>query len=328
MVAALNNPDSSIRTAALTALGETIAAKDLPLLIAQVLSPANADDAPAANKALHAASVRMPDREACAAALASAVDRAPAPVKVTIIEILGAVGGPKALQTIAAAMQGGEEALSDTGSRALGEWMTADAAPVLLKQATANAGAGNKYQVRALRGYIRIARQFQMPIADRAAMCQKALEAAGRSDEQKLTLAILERYPSIETLKVACNATHNPALKEDATMAALAIVAKLGPDSSEARQVLAEFKIEPPNVAIIKAEYGAGRKQQDVTDVLRKQLKGAPAIALSAGTYNESFGGDPVPGSAKQLKIQYQLNGKSGEVIFAENQPIVLPALN
>ena len=111
-------------------------------------------------------------------------------------------------------------------------------------------------------------------------------------------------------------------------MAALAIVAKLGPDSSEARQVLAEFKIEPPNVAIIKAEYGAGRKQQDVTDVLRKQLKGAPAIALSAGTYNESFGGDPVPGSAKQLKIQYQLNGKSGEVIFAENQPIVLPALN
>ena len=328
LVAALNNPDSSIRTAALTALGETIAAKDLPLLIAQVLSPANADDAPAANKALHAASVRMPDREACAAALASAVDRAPAPVKVTIIEILGAVGGPKALQTIAAAMQGGEEALSDTGSRALGEWMTADAAPVLLKQATANAGAGNKYQVRALRGYIRIARQFQMPIADRAAMCQKALEAAGRSDEQKLTLAILERYPSIETLKVACNATHNPALKEDATMAALAIVAKLGPDSSEARQVLAEFKIEPPNVAIIKAEYGAGRKQQDVTDVLRKQLKGAPAIALSAGTYNESFGGDPVPGSAKQLKIQYQLNGKSGEVVFAENQPIVLPALN
>ena len=55
LVAALNNPDSSIRTAALTALGETIAAKDLPLLIAQVLSPANADDALAANEALHAA---------------------------------------------------------------------------------------------------------------------------------------------------------------------------------------------------------------------------------------------------------------------------------
>ena len=38
-----------------------------------------------------------------------------------------------------------------------------------------------------------------------------------------------------------------------------------------------------------------------------------------------SFGGDAAPGSPKQLKIQYRLNGKAGEATFAENDVIVLP---
>ena len=114
------------------------------------------------------------------------------------------MGGPKALETIAAAVKGSDEQLQDTGSRVLGEWMSVDAAPVLLD--LAKTASSDKYQVRALRGYIRLARQFAMPDQQRAEMCQKALDAASRAEEQKLVLAVLERYPSVDTLRVAVKA--------------------------------------------------------------------------------------------------------------------------
>ena len=75
---------------------------------------------------------------------------------------------------------------------------------------------------------------------------------------------------------------------------------------------------------IVKAEYGAGATQKDVTEDLRRQVGDLPLIALPAPDYNSSFG-DPVPGAVKQLKIQYRINDKEGEAIFAENAAIVLP---
>jgi len=50
-----------------------------------------------------------------------------------------------------------------------------------------------------------------------------------------------------------------------------------------------------------------------------------PLIALNAGDYNSSFGGDPAPGVVKRLKIQYRINNKSSEATFAENAMILLP---
>ncbi|HBN74773.1 MAG TPA: PBS lyase, partial [Planctomycetaceae bacterium] len=76
---------------------------------------------------------------------------------------------------------------------------------------------------------------------------------------------------------------------------------------------------------IVKAEYGAGSQQKDVTDILRKQASDSPLIPLAASGYNASFGGDPAPGVVKQLKIQYRINDKTSEATFAENALILLP---
>jgi hypothetical protein len=78
-------------------------------------------------------------------------------------------------------------------------------------------------------------------------------------------------------------------------------------------------------VEIVKAVYGAGENQKDVTAVLQKEAGDLPLIVLASGSYNESFDGDPVPGSVKQLKIQYRINDKPGEASFAENALIILP---
>ena len=76
---------------------------------------------------------------------------------------------------------------------------------------------------------------------------------------------------------------------------------------------------------IVKAEYGAGKQQKDVTTVLRKQSGNLPLITLRSTGYNASFGGDPAPGVAKKLRVRYRINGKPGDASFAENALILLP---
>ncbi len=176
------------------ALGETVSLKQLSVLIDQVVSPKNNAEDTEAQKALKAASIRMADREACAQELPAAVDRVkPVAIKVTLLQILGAMGGTTALATIGKAAKSTDAQLQDTSSRLLGEWMTEDAAPVLLDLAKI---PSNPYQVRALRGYIRIARQFVLPDAQRMEMCQKAFDAAQQAAEKKLVLDVLKRYPT------------------------------------------------------------------------------------------------------------------------------------
>ena len=230
------------------------------------------------------------------------------------------MGGPKALETIAVQMKGGDDQLQDAGSRLLGAWMTADAAPVLLEQA--NSDSNEKYQIRALRGYIRIARQFQLPIAERAEMCRNALAAATRPEERALVLQVLERYPNEKTLEVAIEAAKMPELAEDSRATALKIASQMN-DKSAARALLAKIGLKPMEIEIIKAEYGSGTTQRDVTEVLRKFARDVPAIELPS-SYNQLFG-DPTPGTVKQLKVQYRLNGKEGTAVFTENDKIVLP---
>jgi len=324
-VNAVDHSDKTVRAAALWALGETVDLKRLSVLISQVIKPKNADDAAVAQKALKTAAIRMPEREACAAELAAAVDgSSSAPTKTVLLEILGAVGGTKALQAMTAAAKSPDVKLVDAGTRLLGEWASADAAPVLLELTTS--APGEKFQTRALNGYIRIANKLEMPEADRTEMCRKAFAAAKQAGERKKVLDVLKKYPNVENLKLAAQAADEPELKEEATQVAIAIVQKLGNKATaEVPEILAKAGLEKVKLEIVKAEYGAGATQKDVTEVLRKHAGDLPLITLPEAGYNASFGGDPVPNTPKKLTIQYKINGKSGEISLAENALILLP---
>ncbi|MCY2975987.1 MAG: HEAT repeat domain-containing protein [Planctomycetota bacterium] len=243
LVKGLDSPNKAIRTAALESLGSTVPQDKLAILIEQVVAPKNADDATVARQALETAAIRMPDREACATQLATAAAKAPLETKTKLLEILGAVGGTKALETIAMAAKESDPQLKDIGSKLLGDWMTIDAAPVLLD--LAKTGPADKFQVRAMRGYIRFARQFVMPDKDRVDMCAKALEAAKQPAEQKLVVENLARYPSIGTLKLAIGALQIPEVKADATQAIQTIAKKLS-DNKEVRELMSKAGLKMP----------------------------------------------------------------------------------
>lgn len=235
LVKALDSSRSAVRHAALESLGRTVAPERLGLLIKQVVSPKHSEDTDAAVTALKTAAIRMPDREAAAGELSAAAKDAPTAAQVSILEILGSMGGPTALQTLASYGGGDSLALKDTSSRLMGEWMTADAAPVLLKLATT--GPADKFQVRAMSGYIRIARQFVMPEPERVAMCTEAMQACKRDNERKMVLDVLQRYPSRGTLELAIKATQSGNIRDEAKTAAQNIGEKLK-DDPEAQAML------------------------------------------------------------------------------------------
>ncbi len=320
---AAGHSDPAIRHAALASLGATIPPDKVSVLIAKVIAPQRAEDVAAAQQALKAAAIRMPDREACAAEISAALETAPVATRSALLEILGAMGGPAALQTIGAAGKTNDAQLRDVSSRLLGEWMTIDAGPVLLELATS--GSRDKYQVRALRGYLRIARQFDMPMEDRVTMCRNALAASPQPAEQKLVLEVLERNPSPATLELALGLLQVPELRADATRTILTIAQNLKKPSRQVRELLSSAGFDPVRLEIVKAEYGAGTSQKDVTGTLQQQARDLPMILLPASSFNASFGGDPAPGQPKQLRIQYRINDRAGEVSIPENGPIVLP---
>ena len=221
----VDHPDTNVRAATIVALGSIIDLEHLDLLIGAAMTPKSDAEGEAARTALREASVRMPDREGCAAKLAAALAAAPPGMKVMLLEVLAEVGGTKAVETMAKAGSSGEQLLEDAATRLLGKWMTADAAPVLLEIATAE--PGGTFKTRALRGYLRIARQFVLSDGERAAMCREALAAATTDEDRKTVLEIVVRYPGKATLGVAEEAAKTAGLEAAGKKAVTTIKAKL-----------------------------------------------------------------------------------------------------
>ena len=201
--------------------------------------------------------------------------------------------------------------------------MTVDAAPVLYE--VAKSSSDKKYKIRSLRGYIRFPRQFPMPTRERVVMAHKALVTAIRAEEQQLVLEVLERYPSGDTLRLAETAAEFPEIRKEAERVAGSIAKKLGGPSVTPTEMLEQAGRKPIQIEILKAVYGAGDKQKDVTELLRHHVGFSPVVGLPEATYNENFGGDPAPGAKKVLHVQYRLAGKSGDATFNENAPLMLP---
>ncbi|MBM4088518.1 MAG: hypothetical protein FJ276_03700 [Planctomycetes bacterium] len=232
LLKAADDADGAVRAAAFMSLGDTIDFDGLPWLIDRTVQAKTPEELAMAGDALKAAAGRMPDRDACAVPLAAAMKRAATPVKCKLMESLGAIGGTQALAAIVDAAKSPDARIQAAAAQQLGDWMNPDAAPALLHMA--RGAADNSVKIRALRGYLRIARQFVVPDAQRLAMYQSAMAAALRDEERQLALEVLIRIPSTQTLAEAMNRLSDPALRDAAANAAVAIAAKLVADQPQA----------------------------------------------------------------------------------------------
>ena len=217
--------DTAIRRSAIEALGRTATLDHLPGMIELTIETLAFEDSASVQKALKSACVRMP-QEPCAKELALAMSAAQPAARVVLLEQLAAVGGTTGLRSVVAAAKSDDDAMQDTATRLLGQWLTADAAPAMhdLSKTLTN----GKYRTRALRGYIRIARQLNMTIDERMEVCRNALAITDRNDERTLVLDVLRRHPSPAGLQLARPLLENEELKDAAKSTIAAITGAVG----------------------------------------------------------------------------------------------------
>ena len=153
------------------------------------------------------ACVRLP-RDAAASVIETELKDVRGEVALWLINSLAQLGGKEALAVVTRAAQSGDDTRVDGATRALGEWLSADVA-VPLEELASTLPPGN-YRTRALRAYLRVGRQFDMPSNDRIQLCRRALQLADRDDERLLVADILHRNPSLESANVLLEILREP----------------------------------------------------------------------------------------------------------------------
>ena len=333
-----------LRAECLKALGQIVTIDQLPKLAAVLAAERNDDLSTAV---LSDACARMP-QEQCAAKIVEAMGAANSEEdQIRTFQLLKLIGGKTALNYIDQACQNPETI--DAATQILGKWNTPEdvntVAAICLK--VAKESKDKKYAVRAIRAYIRLARQFYMPSKQKFDMCKTAFETATRPEDKTLIFEVFKRVIEVESAKQAFSYASDPQYAEAAYDAVVAIAAKFQGDSPELAQMLKEIvqkskvkaTVDGANeqinrvslsqqesaVDIIRATYGAEDKIADVTDIVKAKFSGKRGLNL--GGYNALFG-DVAPGKFKTLtlEIQFKATGEKRTLTFSEDEMILLPA--
>jgi HEAT repeat protein len=212
------------KIAAITSFGETCPLDGLGALAKFCF--ASGQTVEPAQKALLVACKRMP-KDACCEKLASLMTGATVEQNIFLLNLIGTVGGTKALELAGTAALDKNGAIQDAATRVLGKWFSPDVAPVLLK--IAQESKSKKYRVRTLRGYIRIFRQLGLPNEQKLDMAGKAMKLAERKEERLLVLEAINRIQSPEALAYAISYLDNAELKAQAAATAVTIGEKIAP---------------------------------------------------------------------------------------------------
>ena len=225
--------DAKVRAPAIKALGSTARLEDLSDFIALAINAQDSDDFPVMQSSLKSACVRMPQEE-CAERLAAVMPNASTADKVLLLEQLTSVGGTTALKTVVAVAKSNDETLQDAATRLLGKWLTADVAPAMFD--LAKTLPEGRYKIRALRGYVRIARQLNMTPDERMTVCRNTLAIAKRNDDKVLVFEVIRRYPAPEGLALTASLLNVKDLQQQACSTIVSIadrVAMKAPEQTE-----------------------------------------------------------------------------------------------
>ena len=230
----LSKSDSAaIAEEATVALGRTVS-EDRFLELLALLKTAKSDSRKAAaQEAVHSAIIRSTQPDVCAETLGALIPDTSGADREYLFEQVRTAGGAKAVACMRKFATGSDEALQDAATKTLGRWLSADAGPVLLEVAKSN----GKFANRALGGYIRLFRQFELPEAQRVSMAAKALNVASRPSERNAAIDAMTRFPCVGTFELALDELDAPGSEAAAAKAVLTIartVLDLDPEKGKA----------------------------------------------------------------------------------------------
>jgi hypothetical protein len=182
-------------------------------------------DLSAIERALSAVCTKTDNPQTNTGKLTSLLGQASPGQKSVLLQILGVIGGPDALNAVRKAIDDTNTQVRTAAIRSLCGWKTADAAPDLLKLAQTSPERARK--TAALRGYISLVRDENLSTAEKLAICKKAADLIQRNQEKKLLLGVLGNVASSEALAMAMAHLDDPATRLESCFAAVAISEKI-----------------------------------------------------------------------------------------------------
>lgn len=242
--------EPALGAAAIDALGMTVGLEQLDSMLDLLLEAEAAQTREALAGALQKACQRIADRDQAATILLARAETGSSEAKIALMDLLTYVGGEKAISGAAEAAMSDDLDAADAATRALGRWPSPEVADALLQCAKSGNPA---FQVRCLRGYIRIIRQFGLRPAVRLQMSRQAFAAATRDEERKLVLDTLTRFPNRSGMNMAADQLDNQALRDAACKATVAIGEKLVDTDPEIVEKLVPRVLELCGDASLKA---------------------------------------------------------------------------
>jgi HEAT repeat protein len=162
---------------------------------------------------------------ACVDALCAALPKAPSEAKLAVLRLLRSAGGPKALAAVLEATKDANAEVAGAATSLLCQWPSADALPHVIQLAKSSKDPKNR--ILGLRGYIRLIPQQEGTVQARVASMKDAMALATRNEEKKLALSVLGTLPTAEALALVSPCLEDKALKEEASIAAVAIAEKI-----------------------------------------------------------------------------------------------------
>ncbi|MGO8697317.1 MAG: HEAT repeat domain-containing protein [Limisphaerales bacterium] len=248
LLRAADDPDRTVRVAALNGLGELGSPTVLQPLLQFALGLSDAKEMELARDAARTICVRSGNPTECASAILSVCNKASPAAKATFLSVLGAVGGPEALEAMRLALSDGHPEVHNAAVRTLTEWPDSAAAPALLQ--VIGTATENSERDLAFSGYINLIRESAAANDEKLKSFIAAAHLARTPGDKRLVLAGLGDISSVESLRAVTPYLSEAEVAEDASASTLRIAESLSPNFAAEitpvlTQVLRVSKSEP-----------------------------------------------------------------------------------
>jgi HEAT repeat protein len=221
LMARLDHPDPRLRLTAWRVLQELGQPAHQPALIQHLLAVKESERGEAENTV--AAVGRLASGAAQSAPVLTVLPQvSEAPVRSSLLRVLGQLGGPEALAALRLSLRDADSTVALTATRILADWPSDEPLDDLLALARRTQDA--RLRSVALRGYVRqIGANEGRSAAQALAMYRDGLTLATGVDDKRLVLSGLAQLRSPAVLDLAAESLKDPALRKEAEVAVLQI---------------------------------------------------------------------------------------------------------
>jgi len=260
LMTSAGDAEPTVRATAYGGLAKLAGPADFARLVQMLVAAKTPADRTGIEQALLSVARRAPDRAAAAKPALAGLKSATSETTVSLVRVLGTLGGAEALSAVVARLGTPEATVNEAALRALANWPDPAACGPLLK--IVSDSASKRDRVLAMRGYLRLAPGSKDPAA---AFGQIRRLVKTVESKRMMLSALADATASTVTLEMAVSMLDDPQVKEEAALAVVGLaqqIARLSPAAAaEAFDKVLAAKPGKDIIAKIAAVRRRGRRR-------------------------------------------------------------------